>query len=602
MPSLNPKLHDITQRLIERSTSSRAAYLAKIAKAAKEGPQRAVLSCGNLAHGFAACAKGDKTRLGDNSSINIGIISAYNDMLSAHKPYEDYPARIREEARKHGAVAQMAAGVPAMCDGVTQGRPGMELSLFSRDTIALSAAIGLSHNMFDSTLYLGICDKIVPGLLIAALTFGHLPAIFVPAGPMTTGISNDEKAKTRELYAKGEASKQALLASESRAYHSPGTCTFYGTANSNQALIEAMGLHIPDAAFANPQSKLRTALTCAAVKRASEISALGSDYRPLGRIIDERSIINALVMLLATGGSTNHSIHWIAVARAAGIKLNWEDMDALSRITPLLARVYPNGTADVNHMNAAGGLPFLIAQLCGAGLMHADARTVMGEGLEDYAQRATLEGQKALTWHPARRQSLDDTVLRPAHTPFQNEGGLRLLNGNLGRSVIKTSAIALEHWRIEAPAQVFSDQDSVLEAFNAGELHKSVIVVLRFQGPKANGMPELHKLTPVLSVLQKLGFEVALITDGRMSGASGRIPAAIHLTPEALEGGPVARIKNGDIIRLDIKARTLEVCAQDFDKRKPARLEQTQKGTGRELFALFRQNISPADEGARVVL
>ena len=523
-------------------------------------------------------------------------------MLSAHKPYEDYPARIREEARKHGAVAQMAAGVPAMCDGVTQGRPGMELSLFSRDTIALSAAIGLSHNMFDSTLYLGICDKIVPGLLIAALTFGHLPAIFVPAGPMTTGISNDEKAKTRELYAKGEASKQALLASESRAYHSPGTCTFYGTANSNQALIEAMGLHIPDAAFANPQSKLRTALTCAAVKRASEISALGSDYRPLGRIIDERSIINALVMLLATGGSTNHSIHWIAVARAAGIKLNWEDMDALSRITPLLARVYPNGTADVNHMNAAGGLPFLIAQLCEAGLMHADARTVMGEGLEDYAQRATLEGQKALTWHPARRQSLDDTVLRPAHTPFQNEGGLRLLNGNLGRSVIKTSAIALEHWRIEAPAQVFSDQDSVLEAFNAGELHKSVIVVLRFQGPKANGMPELHKLTPVLSVLQKLGFEVALITDGRMSGASGRIPAAIHLTPEALEGGPIARIKNGDIIRLDIKARTLEVCAQGFDKRKPAQLEQTQEGTGRELFALFRQNISPADEGARVVL
>ncbi len=585
--------------------ASRQDYLSRMATAISEGPNRQVLSCGNLAHGFAACGLDDKKRLAGKQAPNLGIITAYNDMLSAHQPYAGYPALIKRKAAELGAVAQVAGGVPAMCDGVTQGQPGMELSLFSRDTIALSASVGLSHNMFDAALYLGICDKIVPGLLIAALTFGHLPAVFVPAGPMPSGLPNKEKARVREEYAQGKVGQAELLEAESKSYHSAGTCTFYGTANSNQALLEAMGLHVPSAAFVHPGTSLRDALTEEATRLAIEISGLGDNFRPISQVIDERSIVNALVMLLATGGSTNHTIHWIAVAKAAGILVTWDDMDALSKLTPLLTRVYPNGQADVNAMEEAGGLPFLIRELERHGLMHGDVRTNMGQGLAHMQQRASLDNQGQLSFAAAPETSANLEVVRPASQPFQDDGGLRLLTGNLGRAVIKTSAVERERWVIEAPCAVFSDQDAALAAYTAGALHRDVIVVLRYQGPKANGMPELHKLTPALSVLQNLGFKVALVTDGRMSGASGKVPAAIHVTPEALDGGMIARLADGDIVRLDAEARSLSVLtdAQTLAQRpleKPAHMAQSGFGLGRELFAPFRAAVGPADQGASI--
>ncbi len=604
-PSVRPEIAAITQTIIERSMASRQDYLSRMATAISEGPNRQVLSCGNLAHGFAACGLDDKKRLAGKQAPNLGIITAYNDMLSAHQPYAGYPDIIKAKAQALGAVAQVAGGVPAMCDGVTQGQPGMELSLFSRDTIALGASVGLSHNMFDAALYLGICDKIVPGLLIAALTFGHLPAVFVPAGPMPSGLPNKEKARVREEYAQGKIGKAELLEAESKSYHSAGTCTFYGTANSNQALVEVMGLHVPGSAFIHPNAPLRQALTEEATRVAVDISGLGENFRPISQVIDERSIVNALVMLLATGGSTNHTIHWIAVARAAGILITWDDMDALSKLTPLLTRVYPNGQADVNAMEEAGGLPFLIRELVQAGLLHGDARTNMGQGLEHLQQRASLDTDGKLAYTPVATASGDEEVVRPVAKAFQPEGGLRLLDGNLGRAIIKISAVERERWIIEAPCAVFSDQDEVLAAYQAGELHRDVVVVLRYQGPKANGMPELHKLTPALSVLQNLGFKVALVTDGRMSGASGKVPAAIHVTPEALDGGLIARLADGDLVRLDAETGTLSVLtdAASLAQRpleKPAHLAHSGFGLGRELFAPFRAAVGPADQGASI--
>ncbi len=604
-PEVRPEIAAITQAIIERSRASRQDYLSRMAIAISDGPNRQVLSCGNLAHGFAACGMDDKKRLAGKQAANLAIVTAYNDMLSAHQPYGTYPDIIKAKAEALGAVAQVAGGVPAMCDGVTQGQPGMELSLFSRDTIALSASVGLSHNMFDAALYLGICDKIVPGLLIAALTFGHLPAVFVPAGPMPSGLPNKEKARIREEYAQGKIDQAALLEAESKSYHSAGTCTFYGTANSNQALVEVMGLHVPGAAFINPGTPLRQALTEEATRVAIDISGLGENFRPISQVIDERSIVNALIMLLATGGSTNHTIHWIAVAKAAGIQITWEDMDALSKLTPLLTRVYPNGQADVNAMEEAGGLPFLIRELVAAGLLHGDVRTNMGQGLAHMQQRASLDDTGALRYEPVAEASGDLDVVRPASQPFQEDGGLRLLSGNLGRAVIKTSAVERERWVVEAPCAVFSDQDEALAAYKAGELHRDVVVVLRYQGPKANGMPELHKLTPALSVLQNLGFKVALVTDGRMSGASGKVPAAIHVTPEALDGGLIARLQDGDVLRLDAEARSLTVVGDDAELAqrplaKPAHLAQSGFGLGRELFAPFRAAVGPADQGASI--
>ncbi len=605
IPEVRPEIAAITQAIIERSKASREDYLSRMATAISDGPNRQVLSCGNLAHGFAACGMDDKKRLAGKQAANLAIVTAYNDMLSAHQPYATYPDIIKAKAEALGAVAQVAGGVPAMCDGVTQGQPGMELSLFSRDTIALSASVGLSHNMFDAALYLGICDKIVPGLLIAALTFGHLPAVFVPAGPMPSGLPNKEKARVREEYAQGKIDKAALLEAESKSYHSAGTCTFYGTANSNQALVEAMGLHVPGAAFIHPGTPLRQALTEEATRVAVEISGMGDTFRPISQVIDERSIVNALIMLLATGGSTNHTIHWIAVAKAAGIQITWEDMDALSKLTPLLTRVYPNGQADVNAMEDAGGLPFLIRELVAAGLLHGDVRTNMGQGLAHMQQRASLDDTGALRYEPVAEASGDLDVVRPASQPFQEDGGLRLLSGNLGRAVIKTSAVERERWMVEAPCAVFSDQDEALAAYKAGDLHRDVVVVLRYQGPKANGMPELHKLTPALSVLQNLGFKVALVTDGRMSGASGKVPAAIHVTPEALDGGLIAHLQDGDVLRLDAEARSLAFVGDEAELAhrplaKPAHLAQSGFGLGRELFAPFRAAVGPADQGASI--
>jgi phosphogluconate dehydratase len=592
----------ITERIRQRSRNSRDIYLERIDNAASRGANRAVLSCGNLAHGFAACAPAEKTALAGDRVPNLGIITSYNDMLSAHQPFETFPQLIKHAAQEAGGIAQVAGGVPAMCDGVTQGQPGMELSLFSRDVIAMATAIGLSHNMFDAAVYLGVCDKIVPGLAIAALTFGHLPAVFIPAGPMTTGIPNDEKARVRQLYAEGKVGRAELLEAESKSYHGPGTCTFYGTANSNQMLMEIMGLHTPGASFVNPNTPLRDALTREAAKRALAITALGNAYTPVGRMIDERSVVNGIVGLHATGGSTNHTIHLIAMAHAAGIQITWQDISDLSEATPLLARVYPNGLADVNHFHAAGGLGFLIRELLDAGLLHEDVQTVWGEGLRPYTVEARLGPDGGVIREAAPRISGDEKVLTTFAKPFQPTGGLRVLAGNIGHAIIKTSAVKPERRLIEAPAIVLDSQQALNDAFRAGQLDCDFVAVIRFQGPKANGMPELHKLTTILGVLQDRGHKVALVTDGRMSGASGKVPAAIHVTPEALEGGVIGRIRDGDIIRLDADNGTLEVLtpASELAVRKvpDIDLSANEHGFGRELFAGFRQMVARADHGA----
>ncbi len=600
--TLNATIEDVTDRIRARSQATRSTYLDRMAKAAAAGPARAHLSCGNQAHAYAAMGA-DKGALAVARAPNLGIVTAYNDMLSAHQPYETYPSLIRDAARRAGATAQVAGGVPAMCDGVTQGQPGMELSLFSRDVIALAAGVALSHNCFDAALFLGVCDKIVPGLIIAAATFGHIPAVFVPAGPMPSGLPNDEKSKVRNAFAEGKASREELMAAEMASYHGPGTCTFYGTANTNQMLMEFMGLHLPGASFINPGTPLREALTIGATDRALAITALGNDYRPAGEILDERAYVNGIVGLMATGGSTNLVLHLPAMARASGVQLELEDFAEISDAVPLMAKVYPNGLADVNHFHAAGGLQFLIGQLLDAGLLHPDARTVHGDGLQAYRNEATLKGGK-LAWQPGASASLNDRILRPASDPFAAVGGLKQLTGNLGRGVIKVSSVAADRHVIEAPARIFHSQDAVKAAFKAGAFTSDTIVVVRFQGPQANGMPELHALTPTLSVLQDRGLKVALVTDGRMSGASGKVPAAIHVSPEAACGGPLARLRDGDIVRLDADAGTLSVLAADFETRRPvtADLSANGHGIGRELFEAFRRTVGPADTGASAVV
>ena len=599
---LNDTIHDVTNRIIERSRPTRTRYLEKIQRAADNGPARAHLSCGNQAHAYAAMGD-DKAALVAEQMPNIGIVTAYNDMLSAHHPYKDYPDQIKAAARANGATAQVAGGVPAMCDGVTQGQTGMELSLFSRDVIALAAGVALSHNTFDSALYLGICDKIVPGLIIAAATFGHIPGIFVPAGPMTSGLPNDEKSKVRQQFASGEVGRDKLMEAEMASYHGPGTCTFYGTANTNQMLMEVMGLHLPGASFVNPGTPLRDALTEAATKRATEITGLGNDFRPVGEILDERAFVNGIVGLMATGGSTNLVLHLPAMARAAGVILDIEDFDQISDATPLMAKVYPNGLADVNHFHAAGGLQYLIAELLDAGLLHEDVRTVAGDGLSLYTREPKIENGE-LSFVDGPETSLNDKILRPASDGFQPTGGLKQLSGNLGRAVIKASAVKPEHRIVEAKARIFHDQHDVKKAFQNGEFTEDTVVVVRFQGPKANGMPELHSLTPTLSVLLDRGLKVALVTDGRMSGASGKVPAAIHCAPEAAAGGPLAKLRDGDRIRLDAEAGTLEVLEDDFDAREvlTVDLSDNEVGLGRELFAAFRAGCGAATEGAGIVV
>ncbi|MEP0233069.1 MAG: phosphogluconate dehydratase [Roseibium sp.] len=602
--TIQARIGEVTERIARRSHDSRSIYLERIRAAADKGPQRSRLACGNLAHGFAACAPGDKAALSGDVVPNLGIITAYNDMLSAHQPYERYPDLIRQAAHEIGAVAQVAGGVPAMCDGVTQGQEGMELSLFSRDIIAMSAAVGLSHQMFDAAVFMGICDKIVPGLLIAALSFGHLPAIFIPAGPMTTGISNDEKAKTRQLYAEGKVGRAELLESESKSYHGPGTCTFYGTANSNQMLMEIMGLHMPGASFVNPGTPLREALTREAAKRALSITALGNEFTPVGEVIDEKAVVNGVIGLHATGGSTNHTMHLVAMAYAAGIKLTWDDISELSDVVPLLARVYPNGKADVNHFQAAGGLGFLIRELLSEGYLHQDVKTVNGTDLSGYTVEASLDSTGNVIRTPVPETSGDENVVAPFAKAFSPNGGLKVLTGNLGKAVIKISAVAKERHIIEAPARVFHSQEDFLAAFSNKEFTGDVAAVVRFMGPKACGMPELHKLTPALGILQDRGHKVALITDGRMSGASGKIPAAIHLTPEAADGGPVALIRDGDMIRVDAITGELAVMVEDAElaARTPATQDMSahHAGVGRDLFAAFRANVGSADTGAHV--
>ena len=601
--SVRQAIQDVTDRITARSRDSRLDYLNRLDAAREAGVNRTVLSCGNLAHAFAACSPTEKAQLAGGKSLNLGIVSSYNDMLSAHQPYQFYPDIIKQAAREMGATAQFAGGVPAMCDGVTQGQPGMDLSLFSRDVIAMATAIALSHNMFDAAVYLGICDKIVPGLLIGALTFGHLPAVFIPAGPMPSGLPNDEKAKVRQLYMEGKVGRAELLEAESKSYHSPGTCTFYGTANSNQMLMEIMGLHLPGASFVNPGTPLRDALTKAASVRALSLSAQGNDYTPVGHVIDAKAIVNGLVGLHATGGSTNHTMHLIAIAAAAGLQVTWDDMSDLSDATPLLARVYPNGVADVNHFHAAGGMGFLIQELLESGHLHEDVKTVWGNGLSNYTVEAKLIDDK-LAFEPAPRESALPKVLTTVAKPFQETGGLKLLSGNLGRSVIKVSAVKPEHRVIEAPARVFHGQEGLQAAFKAGELTGDLIAVVRFSGPKALGMPELHKLTPALGLLQDRGFKVALLTDGRMSGASGKVPAAIHMTPEAVNGGPISKIRDGDMIRLDANQGTLTFLGdeKEFFARTPATedLRSQHFGMGRELFANFRAMVGVADKGASV--
>lgn len=591
----------VTQRVIERSRASRGDYLARMNALKAQSPHRSSLSCGNLAHGFAACSASDKDTLKFMNKANVAIVSAYNDMLSAHQPYLGYPDVIRNAAHGMGSVAQFAGGTPAMCDGVTQGQPGMELSLFSRDVIAMSTAVALSHNMFDATLLLGICDKIVPGLLMGSLSFGYLPTVLVPAGPMPSGLPNKEKQRIRQLYAEGKIGKEELLEAESKSYHSPGTCTFYGTANSNQLLVEVMGLHLPGAAFVNPGTPLRDRLTRAATEQVIRLSQPHGGELGLGDMVDEKAIINALVALLVTGGSTNHTIHWIAIARAAGVIIDWNDYAELSSVVPSMTRIYPNGQEDINAFHEAGGTPFLIRELLSGGFLHNDVQTVMGPGLEQYTRMPELDNDQ-LVWSPAPQTSQAPEVLSSVAAPFAPDGGLKVLDGNLGRGVIKVSAVASEHRLVEAPAVVFNDQNDLKAAFEAGHLDRDCVVVVRFQGPKANGMPELHKLTPYLGVLQDRGFRVALVTDGRMSGASGKVPAAIHVYPEALDGGPLARLRDGDLVRVDAEHGDLsvlvdadELAARDSEK---ADLARSHQGYGRELFGWMRRSASHPEEGA----
>jgi phosphogluconate dehydratase len=595
------RVREVTERIRERSRPGRADYLARMESARQRGSARAGLSCTNLAHGFAASDAGDKEALKLMRWPNIAIVSAYNDMLSAHQPLERYPALIKRAAREAGAVAQFAGGVPAMCDGVTQGQPGMELSLFSRDVIAMATGVALAHNMFDAALCLGICDKIVPGMLMGALAFGHLPVLFVPGGPMPSGVPNKEKARIRQLYAEGKVGRAELLESESGSYHSAGTCTFYGTANSNQMLMEVMGLHVPGSAFVPPNTPLRDALTAAAAQRAARMTALGDEYLPLSRIVDEAAMVNGIVGLLATGGSTNHTLHLVAIAHCAGISITWDDFSDLSSVVPLLTRIYPNGSADVNRFQTAGGMAFLIRELLDGGFLHGDTMTAVGAGLKAYAQEPWLDGGR-LAWRLAPESSGDRDVLRPVSDPFSSHGGLRLLTGNMGRAVIKTSAMKHEHHIVEARALVFDDQEEVIAAFKAGKLARDFVAVVRFQGPRANGMPELHQLTPSLASLQSKGFHVALVTDGRMSGASGSVPAAIHVTPECLNGGPLGKVRDGDMIRLDCHAGVLEakVAAGTWALREPPGLDhaRNEHGCGRELFASLRRAAGDAESGA----
>jgi phosphogluconate dehydratase len=630
MTDLHPTIAAVTERIIARSAPRRAAYLDLMDRQRDAGTNRGNLSCGNLAHGFAASGE-DKPAIRTGAAMNIGIVTSYNDMLSAHQPYGRYPEQIKLFAREVGVTAQVAGGVPAMCDGVTQGQAGMDLSLFSRDNIAQGTVIALSHAMFEGALLLGICDKIVPGLLIGALRFGHLPQILIPAGPMPSGLANKEKQRVRQLYAEGKATRDELLEAEAASYHGAGTCTFYGTANSNQMMMELMGLHIPGSAFTNPGTKLRQELTRAATHRIAEIGWDGDDYRPLARCIDEKAIVNAAIGLLATGGSTNHAIHLPAIARAAGIVIDWQDFDELSHAVPLLARVYPNGAGDVNNFHAAGGIGFVVRELLGAGLLHGDVLTVGGTmadyGYEPVLQEDVIPGESrgpssdvatgprlspgitSLAWQPAPATSRDDTMLRPVAEPFSPDGGMRLLAGNLGRAIIKTSAVAEDRWTIEAPCRIFDDQNQVLTAFKAGELDRDVVVVVRFQGPRANGMPELHKLTPALGVLQDKGFRVALLTDGRMSGASGKVPAVIHLSPEALPGpdgvsGPLAYLKDGDVVRVcAVNGEAIALVDEaEWASRTPAIAPPPALGVGRELFALFRHHADEAEKGGSAVL
>jgi phosphogluconate dehydratase len=601
--AVHPVLETVTARIIARSKPSRGAYLAHLEAARVKGVQRGALSCTNLAHGFAAFPANDKLVLKEVKKPSVAIVSAYNDMLSAHQPFESFPRIIKDAVREVGAVAQFAGGVPAMCDGVTQGQPGMELSLFSRDAIAMGTAVALSHNMFDSALYLGVCDKIVPGLLIGALHFGHLPAVFVPAGPMTSGLSNSDKAKVRQLYAQGKATREELLEGEAKSYHGAGTCTFYGTANSNQMLMEVMGLHLPGAAFITPGTPLRDALTAAAAKRAAQITAQSDNYLPVGHIVDEKCIVNAVVGLLATGGSTNHTLHLVAIAKAAGIVIDWDDFNELSAVVPLLARIYPNGEADVNHFHAAGGTGFVIRELLDAGLLHDDVTTILGKGLRAHCGEPFLsEGGKGVVWQASPLESGDEGVLRKAGAPFSADGGMVLVKGNLGRAVMKVSAVKPQHRTVEAPALVFNSQEDFMAAYKAGSLDRDFVAVLRFQGPRANGMPELHALTPALANLQDAGRRVALVTDGRMSGASGKVPAAIHVSPEILAGGPLGLVRDGDMIRLDAATGALEAlvpsdvwCARALAT---ADLSPNAVGMGRELFSMFRASVSAAEQGA----
>jgi phosphogluconate dehydratase len=602
---VHPVVDAVTTRVVQRSARERAIYIGRAHRAAERRPTRLALGCANLAHGFAACEPAVKLDMRGDVKANIAIVSSYNDMLSAHQPFETFPAVIKRAVAEAGALAQFAGGVPAMCDGVTQGHVGMELSLFSREVIAMGTAVALSHEMFDGALLLGICDKIVPGLLIGGLTFGHLPIILVPGGPMTSGLPNEEKTRVRQLYAEGKVGREALLEAESASYHGPGTCTFYGTANSNQMLMEVMGLHLPGASFVNPGTPLRDALTAAAAQRVTQITGLGGEWTPIGEVVDEKAVVNGVVGLLATGGSTNHTMHLVAIAAAAGISLTWDDFSDLSPVVPLLARVYPNGPADVNHFHAAGGMSFLIGQLLDAGLLHADVLTVVGRGLDRYRQEPFVADNGAAAWRDGPTISLDSAVLRPVSDPFSPDGGLRVVRGNLGKAVVKVSAVKPQHRIIAAPARVFDDQHDLSAAFGRGELDQDLVVVVRYQGPRSNGMPELHKLTPILGVLQDRGYQVALVTDGRMSGASGKIPAAIHLTPEAAAHGPISRLRDGDFIRLDAQAGTLDVDLSDeeLERRAPtgsAPADTDWVGTGRELFSVFRHAAGTADTGATV--
>ncbi len=591
---------DVTQRIIDRSADLRGSHLERMEQAKSKGPARAHLSCSGQAHAYAGAGE-DQQSMATGTAGNLGIVTAYNDMLSAHQPFERYPALIRDAIRAAGGTAQVAGGVPAMCDGVTQGEAGMELSLFSRDVIALATGVALSHNTYDAAVFLGVCDKIVPGLIIGAQAFGHLPAVFLPAGPMTSGLPNDEKAKVRQKFATGEVGRDELMKAEMAAYHGPGTCTFYGTANTNQMLMEFMGLHLPGSSFVNPNTPLRDALTEEGARRALSLSALGNHYTPVYQILDERAFVNGIVGLMATGGSTNLLIHLIAMARAGGIVLDWQDFSDISAVVPLVARVYPNGLADVNHFHAAGGLGYCIGTLLDAGLLHPDTLTVAGQGLHNYTKEPKLKDGE-LVWEEGAGQSLNEKILRPASDPFQPTGGLSRLTGNLGRGVMKVSAVAPEHQVVEAPVRVFHDQDAVKAAFKAGEFTGDVIVVVRFQGPKANGMPELHSLTPMLSILQGRGHKVALVTDGRMSGASGKVPAAIHVVPEALDGGPIACLQDGDILRVDAVKGDLEILTPGVLDRPSATadLSANQHGVGRDLFGAFRQNVGSADTGASI--